>query len=85
MAPFSDILVFSQIMSSGSGALSTEIFSPLILKLLKGMQGVHKHCKIFWKIFGLYWKNYFDYCRENTITAIEAVFYKSGSFFGLNY
>lgn len=52
IAPPKDIFVFYHTISSGSGALSTEILCPLTLKSLKGMQGVQRHCKNFWKILG---------------------------------
>lgn len=84
IAPSIEILQFSQTISSGSGALSMAIRSPLMTKSLFGMHEVHKHCRNFWKIFGLYRKIYLHYCRENTIIAIDAVFYSFGKGLALN-
>lgn len=84
MAPSMVILLFSQTISSGSGALSMAIFWPFTWKLLSGIQEDQKHCNKFCKMFGLYLKNYFDYCFENTMIAKDAVFYSLGKGLGLN-
>lgn len=67
-------LAFGQTISSGSGALYTDICSPLMTKSLFGTHGSQKQWRIFWHILGLYTKRSLAYCFANTTIAIEAVY-----------
>ncbi len=58
---------------------------PLIVKLLNGVQGVHRHLRVLWIILGLYIKSYLLSCFENITIAIDAVYLKDGRGTGLNY
>jgi hypothetical protein len=63
MPPPIVIPLFYQQMSSGSGARSTPIGTPLTVSSLMGMQGVHKACRTRWRREGRWMRrSLLDWC-----------------------